>query len=29
LWDKSWTVMAGRAMTVRGFDLSVLNVLNQ
>ena len=29
LWDKSWTVMAGRAMTVRGFDLSMLNVLNQ
>ena len=29
LWDKSWTVMMGRANTVRGFDLSVLNVLNQ
>jgi hypothetical protein len=29
LWDKSWTVMAGRAATVRGFDLSVFNVLNQ
>ena len=29
LWDKSWTVMVGRAMTVRGFDLSMLNVLNQ
>ncbi|MBU1941936.1 MAG: hypothetical protein KKC68_09210, partial [Candidatus Thermoplasmatota archaeon] len=21
LWDKSWTIMVGRAMTVRGFDL--------
>ena len=29
LWDKSWTVMMGRANTVRGFDLSVFNVLNQ
>ena len=29
LWDKSWTIMVGRAMTVRGFDLSVFNVLNQ
>ncbi|MBU0496722.1 MAG: hypothetical protein KKG04_02045, partial [Candidatus Thermoplasmatota archaeon] len=29
LWDKSWTIMVGRAMTVRGFDLSMFNVLNQ